>query len=70
MNIDKAKTQKKQDKPVLSEKDFYPPSDDRCWKSNLDDIKGGDNFADYAEYYFRTYIEEDWLVALFVLIMK
>ena len=46
-------------RPILSEKDFYPTSDDRCWKSNLDDIKGGDNFADYAEYYFRTYIEED-----------
>lgn len=44
--------------PVLSEKDFYPPKDKRCLRSRVRDIDGGDNFAEYAEYYFDTYGEE------------
>ena len=44
--------------PVLSEKDFYPPKDKRCLRSGVRDIKGGDNFAEYAEYYFDTYGED------------
>lgn len=46
------------DKPVLSERDFYPPKDNRYWESGVQDIKGGDSFADYAEYYFDTYHED------------
>lgn len=53
-----------EDNYVLTEKDFYPPEDDRYLISGIDDIEGGDNFVDYTEYYFDTYIEEDWMVAI------
>ena len=42
----------------LSEKDFYPPEDTRYYRSGVSDISGGDNFADYAEYFFDTYGKE------------
>ena len=44
----------------LTDSDFYPPSDDRVWKSNIDDINGGDNFADYCEYFFELLDEENY----------
>ena len=44
----------------LSEIDFYPPSDDRVWKSYVEDIEDGDNFADYCEYIFKLLDEEDY----------
>ncbi|MBR5604287.1 MAG: hypothetical protein IKW51_08810 [Bacteroidales bacterium] len=42
----------------LTEKDFYPPKDTRCYKSGVQDIKGGDNFADYAKEFFDEYEDE------------
>ena len=48
------------DKPVLSERDFYPPKDNRHWESGVEDIRGGDNFADYAEEFYRLYGNERW----------
>ena len=42
----------------LTEQSFYPPLDDRVYTSGIDDIEGGDNFAEYAEYFWETY-EED-----------
>lgn len=48
------------DNTCLKESDFYPPSDDRVWKSNIDDIEGGDNFADYCEDFFRMLNEEEY----------
>lgn len=45
---------------ILREEDFYPPSDDRTFKSNVYDIYGGDNLADYAEYIFGLYEEEGY----------
>ena len=45
---------------LLTEQDFYPPSDDRCWKSNVRDISGGDNFADYCEHFFKMLDEEEY----------
>ena len=47
--------------PVLSEKDFYPPQDNRCWQSGVDDISGGDNFAEYAESFFKMCECEEYL---------
>ena len=44
----------------LSEQDFYPPSDNRYWQSNVDDINGGDNFADFCEDYFELLDEEEY----------
>ena len=45
---------------ILKEQDFYPPSDERVWKSNIRDIEGGDNFADYCEYIFELLEEEGY----------
>lgn len=44
----------------LTESDFYPPSDDRVWKSNIEDIEGGDNFADFCDEFFKMLDEEDY----------
>lgn len=44
----------------LTETDFYPPSDNRYLKSNVKDIVGGDNFADYCEYVFDLLEEEEY----------
>lgn len=46
------------DNDMLSEQDFYPPSDNRVLKSHIEDIDGGDNFADYCRYIFKI-IETD-----------
>lgn len=35
-------------------------SDDRTWKSNVYDIIGGDNFADFCEHYFEMLDEEEY----------
>ena len=45
---------------ILSEQDFYRPSDDRVWESYVEDIDGGDNFADYCEYFFELLDEEEY----------
>ena len=39
--------------------DCYSIPDNRFWKSNVRDIKGGDNFADYCKYIFNLYEEEE-----------
>ena len=44
----------------LTETDFYPPSDDRVLTSFIEDIDDGDNFADYCEYVFEIYEEENF----------
>jgi hypothetical protein len=44
----------------LTEQDFYPPADDRTWKSNVEDIEDGDNFADYCEEFFELLDEENY----------
>ena len=58
--VKQCKKLKKQDSNYyeLSEKDFYPPEDTRYYHSNVENINGGDNFADYAEYFFETYGKE------------
>lgn len=48
--------------------DFYPPEDrnvyvndvydTRFYTSGVEDIEGGDNFYDYAEYFWDTYGHE------------
>lgn len=45
---------------ILTEQDFYPPTDNRHWKSNVRDIAGGDNFADFCEYFFELLDEEEY----------
>ena len=39
---------------------FNTPFDDRTWTSNVDDIEGGDNFADYCKYFFEMLEEEEY----------
>lgn len=57
-NKKKNDTHKLDDTVILSEKDFYPPPDTRCYKSGIDDIRGGDTFKDYAEYFWQEYCDE------------
>lgn len=47
-------------KDIITEIDFYPPSDNRILKSNISDIAGGDSFAKYTKYIFDLYEEEDY----------
>lgn len=42
------------------ENDVQFSSDDRVWTSNIEDVVGGDNFADYCEYFFKLLDEEDY----------
>ena len=44
---------------ILSEEDFYPPSDDRTFKTTIEELYDGD-FAEYAEYIFDLYEKEDY----------
>ena len=44
----------------LNEVDFYPISDKRVWTSNVEDIDGGDNFADYCAEFFEMLDEEGY----------
>ena len=44
---------------VLSEKDFYPPSDDRVLGTNIKELYKGE-FNDYAEYIYDLYEEEEY----------
>lgn len=37
-----------------------PSSDDRTWRSNVYDISGGDNFADFCEEFFEMLDENDY----------
>lgn len=45
---------------LLREQDFYPPVDNRTWKSNIRDIVGGDNFVDFCEGFFELLDEEEY----------
>lgn len=45
---------------ILTEEDFYPPHDDRTWKSNVRDIYGGDNFDDFCKEFFGLLDEEEY----------
>ena len=44
----------------LTEEDFYPPYDDRVLESYVEDIEGGDNFADYCKDIFELLEEEEY----------
>lgn len=39
----------------ITEKDFYPPEDIRLYNSGIDDIDDGDNFEDYAKWFYDNY---------------
>ena len=42
----------------LTEEDFYPPEDKRIYKSRVKDIVDGDNFEDYAKWFYDNYEDE------------
>lgn len=44
----------------LTEEDFYQSFDNRVWTSNVEDINGGDNFADYCKEFFRMLDDEEY----------
>ncbi len=49
-----------QDVAELTEQDFYTTSDNRYLESYVEDIDGGDNFADYCEDFFELLEEEGY----------
>jgi hypothetical protein len=49
-----------QDFDYITEDCFYKQCDDRCLKSYVRDIRGGDNFADYCEYIFELLEDEGY----------
>lgn len=58
-----------EDEDYLADGDCYPTDtynvdcplfNERTWKSNVEDIDGGDNFADYCEYFFEMLDEEEY----------
>lgn len=49
-----------QDVAELTEKDFYTTSDNRYLESYVENIDGGDNFADYCKYIFELLEEESY----------
>ena len=57
--IDQYESKIKDENLCLNESDFYPPADNRKLKSLIYDLHG-ETFADYAEYIFDLYEEEDW----------
>ena len=44
----------------LSEQSFYFQTDNRALESYVEDIDGGDNFADYCEDFFELLEEEGY----------
>lgn len=40
--------------------DSQPLFDNRVWTSNVEDIDGGDNFADFCEEFFEMLDEEEY----------
>ena len=44
----------------LKEQDFYFQTDNRVLESYVEDIDGGDNFADYCKYIFGVLAEEEY----------
>lgn len=48
------------DDDYLQEIDVYSPCDDRVWKSNIEDIEGGDNFVDFCAEFFKMLEEEGY----------
>lgn len=44
----------------LTENDFYPPTDNRNYKSLIYDIDEENNFVEYANYIFDLYDEEGY----------
>ena len=49
-----------QDVTELTEQDFYTTSDNRYLESYVEDIDGGNNFADFCEYIFELLEEEGY----------
>ena len=44
----------------LTEESFFPPSDNRYLESYIEDIEGGDNFANYCKQFFELLEEEGY----------
>lgn len=39
----------------LREEDFYPPADTRLYESGVCDVEGGDDYEDYAKWFWEQY---------------
>ena len=56
--LDCIKKQNKEGTIVLSDKDFYPPPDTRCYKSGVEDVCKTNNFSEYSQYFWEEYYDE------------
>lgn len=45
---------------ILTEKDFYPPADNRMLQSFIEDIDEENNYLEYAAYIYDLYEEENY----------
>lgn len=48
------------DDTYSTDEEWYLSPDDRYWQSNIEDVEGGDTFADYCKYFFNLLEEEDY----------
>lgn len=53
-------TYEKDEENYLVEEDYSLFFDSRTWESNIEDIEGGDNFADFCEEFFELLDEEEY----------
>lgn len=44
----------------IKEEDFYPPSDDRTWRSYVVDVDSYNTFEDYCIDFFQLLDEEEY----------
>lgn len=44
----------------LTEESFYPPADNRCLQSLIEDINNEDNFIEYAKFIYDLYEDEGY----------
>lgn len=43
---------------VLTEEDFYPPADERCYRSGICNAPNGEGYYDYAKTFWNRYGED------------
>lgn len=44
----------------LTEESFYPPADNRCLQSLIEDVNDEDNFIEYAKFIYDLYEDEGY----------
>jgi hypothetical protein len=55
IGIDNQNKKNSENEYSMNQKTFYPPQDTRMLKSGVEDVEGGDSFADYTKWFFDNY---------------